>query len=273
VITGGSEGIGRHLANEFAAAGHILLLISRTQDALDRAADELRRDHGAEVYTAAIDLVQPDPVGAVQAALDRHGLYADILVNNAAIGIGGVFLGQDPPTLVSLCRLNMEALTSLTRFYLNEMIPRARGGVLNIASIGGMLPGPNQAAYYASKAYVISLTEALASENAGKGVRISVAAPGPVATRFHERMGSDSALYLRLQHVMSAARAARIIHSGFMGYRTVIVPGIISTFLSIAIGFIPHAVLTPFMGLILKRQTPAFGQLLPRSRPPEKELL
>jgi short-subunit dehydrogenase len=254
IITGGSEGIGRRLANEFGASGHRLLLIARTQERLERAAAELHRDHGAQVYIASIDLSAADALRQVRDALDRHKLYADILVNNAAFGLGGAFAAQDPDRITALCRLNVEILTVLTRAFLPPMLRRARGGVLNIASLGGLLPGPYQAAYYASKAYVVSLTEALAHENAGSGVRISAAAPGPVATRFHERMGAAHAFYLRLEPVMTAERAARIIYSGFRGRKTLIVPGLAPTFNSFAVRFIPHVILVPFIGWFLKQR-------------------
>jgi short-subunit dehydrogenase len=254
VISGGSEGIGRQLANEFAARGHALLLIARTQTALDAAAAELRRDYRVAVYTAAIDLTLPEPEKAVAAALAATRLYAEILVNNAAFGIGGRFADQDAARLDALCKLNVEALTALTRTFLPPMLQRGRGGILNLGSLGGLFPGPYQAAYYASKAYVVSLTEALAYENAGRGVLISSAVPGAVATRFHQRMGTKNAYYARLPGVMTSAHAARIIVSGFMGRRTLIVPGLIPSFSSFAVRVIPHAVLVPFIGWFLKQR-------------------
>jgi short-subunit dehydrogenase len=254
IITGGSEGIGRHLANEFARGGYRLLLIARNAANLENAASELRKDYAADVFTVAADLAASNCLDGIQEALDRHALYADILVNNAAIGIGGPFSEQEPARIAELCRLNIEALTMLTRAFLPSMLRRARGGILNVASLGGLIPGPYQAAYYASKAYVISLTEALAYENAGRGVRICVAAPGPVATRFHERMGAANAFYLHLQSVMPPEKAARIIYSGFMGRGTIVVPGIVPSFNAFAVRYIPHVILVPFIGWFLKQR-------------------
>ncbi len=254
IITGASEGIGRHLANAFARDGHKLLLIARSEEALERAAADIRKDYAADVFTAAVDLAAPGYQERIQEALDRHALYADILVNNAAAGIGGQFAEQDPARIEALCRLNIESLTVLTRAFLPEMLRRARGGILNIASIGGLMPGPYQAAYYASKAYVVSLTEALAYENAGRGVRICVAAPGPVATLFHERMGVGNAFYLNFQLVMSPEKAARLIYSGFMGRGTIVVPGIMPSFNAFAVRYIPHVILVPFIGWFLKQR-------------------
>ena len=254
IVTGASEGIGRALANEFAARGHNLLVIARNAAALRIAADEIIRDYGVKVHAAAIDLAAPDAVAQVEAALQTADFYADYLVNNAGIGLGGAFAGQDAAVIDRLVALNVGALTGLTRRFLPDMLARSRGGVLNIASLGGLLPGPYQAAYYASKAYVVSLTEALAYENAGRGVRIAAAVPGPVATRFHAKMGVEAAHYLKLQTVPSAERTARIIHSGFMGRRTIIAPGILPTFNFAVIGFIPHFLLVPFIGWFLKQR-------------------
>ncbi len=254
IITGGNEGIGRRLANEFASRGHRLLLIARHAESLDQAAVELRRDFGVEIHTAAIDLTVTGYDKRIADTLDAHGLYVDILVNNAGFGLGGPFAEQDAGRILDLCRLNMEALTVLTRRFLPEMLQRGRGGILNVASMAGLFPGPYHAAYYASKAYVLSLTEALAWENAGRGVRISAAAPGPVATRFHERTGAAHAFFLRMQRVMPPETVARIIYSGFIGRRTVIVPGLIPSLNSFAVRYIPHAILVPFIGWFLKQR-------------------
>lgn len=254
LITGASEGIGRELAKEFAARGHRLLLVARNKAALDEACDDLRRDHNAGVHAAALSLTDPDFFLKIHDVLNREGLYVDILVNNAAMGLGGPFTGHDPQRIEELCRLNVEALTMLTRRFLPGMIARARGGVLNVASLGGFLPGPYQAAYYASKAYVISLTEALAHENAGLGVRICAAAPGPVATQFHEKMGAAGAFYLKLMWPMDPVKSARIIYSGFAGRRTVIVPGLLASLNSFGARLMPHAIMTPVIGWILKQR-------------------
>jgi short-subunit dehydrogenase len=254
VITGASEGIGRALASEFARRGHSLMLVARSSDRLEQAAAELRRDFGVDVHTASIDLAMPDAADRLDTALSSAGLYADYLVNNAGIGLGGAFTGQDARVLNQLVDLNVRTLTELTRRALPDMLARARGGVLNIASLGGLLPGPYQAVYYASKAYVVSLTEALAYENAGRGVRICAATPGPVRTRFHEKMGTSGAIYMKLQSVLNAEDAARVIYSGFMGRRTLIAPGVLATFNLAVVRFIPHFILVPFIGWFLKQR-------------------
>jgi short-subunit dehydrogenase len=254
IITGGSEGLGRCLANEFARDGHALLLIARTEAKLEAAAAELQRDHGADVYIAPIDLTGADCVHRVQFALDSYGLYAEVLVNNAGAGLGGPFAEQDEERIARMLALNVAGLTALTRHFLPGMLARASGGVLNLASLGGLMPGPYQAAYYASKAYVTALTEALAFEYAGRGLRISAALPGPVKTHFHERMGVNDAFYLHLPGTLSPDRAAAVIYSAFMGRKTLIVPGLMPPFFSFAVRYIPHFILVPFIGWLLKRR-------------------
>ena len=139
----------------------------------------------------------------------------------------------------------------MTRHAVPGMRARGRGGILNIASLGGYVPGPNQAAYYASKAYVCSLTEAVASEVAGSGVRITVLAPGPVRTGFHAAMGTETALYRWLLPAVSADRAARAAFVGYTLGRRVVVPGLITKGLAVAVTVIPHWLTLPFIKVLL----------------------
>lgn len=254
VITGGTEGIGRALAAEFARAGHNLLLVARGQEGLLKAAGELEADYSVKVYILPADLATPEGCEAVAAALEENGLYADILVNNAGIGLGGPFKDQRGEDILRLLDLNVRGLTGLMARFLPGMLRRGSGGILNVASLGGLLPGPHQAAYYASKAYVISLTEAVAHEIAGSGVRMCVVAPGPVATRFHAKMGAQHAFYLQFPFIRRPESVARTGFSGFMWRRTVIVPGLLPFFFSIAVRFVPHFLLVPFTGWLLKRR-------------------
>ena len=191
------------MARQFARGRHDLLLIARNTEPLEAAVAAIRADAKVEVVALALDVTAPDAIARIEAELARHGAYADVLVNSAGIGLAGPFLEQSPGEIDQLVELNIRALTSLTRHFLAGMRARGRGGVLNLASLGGYAPGPYQAAYYASKAYVISLSEALAAETAGEGVRVCVLAPGPVATPFHARMQGESGLYLRLLPVSS----------------------------------------------------------------------
>jgi short-subunit dehydrogenase len=252
VVTGGSEGIGFALARRFASAGHSLLLVARRPEPLTHAANSIRTETGVEVATLSIDVTAPEAIAAIEAALAKCGGYADVLVNSAGIGLAGRFEEQAPADLVRLTDVNVRALTLLTRHFLSGMRVRGRGGILNLASLGGYTPGPHQAAYYASKAYVLSLSEAVAAETAGEGVRVCALAPGPVATRFHARMGAESAFYRRLWPPSSADAVARAGYLGFvLGWR-VTVPGLINPVLALALRIMPHRLVVPIVGWLLQ---------------------
>src|SRR5262249_2411187 len=188
VVTGASEGIGYALARRFAAAGNDLILVARRSQPLEEASQRIRADFKVDAVAVSADVTQPEAIAAIDAALAAHRGYADILVNSAGLGLAGPFISQPPESILRLLDLNVHAVTRLMRHFLPGMRVRGRGGILNLASLGGYVPGPYQAAYYASKAYVLSLSEAVAAETAGEGVHVSALAPGPVSTSFHRRM-------------------------------------------------------------------------------------
>lgn len=252
VVTGASEGIGLALARRFAKARCDVLLVARRLDPLELAAAGIRADFKVDAQVLPLDVTAPDAIETIEAALARSGAYADVLVNSAGMGIAGPFVEQDAKVIDQLVELNVRALTSLTRHFLAGMRARGRGGVLNVASLGGYAPGPYQAAYYASKAYVISLSEALAAETAGEGVRVSALAPGPVDTAFHRRMRGESAYYLRVLPVSTPESVARFGYMGFsLGWR-LIVPGLISPVLALATRVVPHRITIPILAWLLK---------------------
>ena len=252
VITGGSDGIGLELGHVFAAAGHVLLLLARGADRLERAASELRDRHKCQVHVLAIDITHDGVAETIEAELDARGLYADILVNNAGIGLAGEFLSHDPRAITGLLDLNISAMTLLMRHFLPAMLERGRGGVLNIASLAGYAPGPYQAAYYASKAYVVSLSRAVAHEIRGQGVRVSVVVPGPVETRFHERMGAEASVYRSMVPAASAQSVARSAYRGFRLGLGVVYPGLLTPLLALIMRITPGVCLFPIIGLLLR---------------------
>lgn len=250
VVTGGSRGIGLALARRFAKAGHDVAIIARNNGALQAAAIE--RDFGVKAHAFAIDITDPDTPRALDAQLSERGYYLDVLVNSAGIGLSGRFESHDEKQVVHLLDLNVTALTRLMHHALPSMLARGRGGILNVASLGGLAAGPYQAAYYASKAYVISLTEAVARESAGEGVRLAVLAPGPVDTSFHEAMGAESSFYRLLLPALSPERTANSAYSGYILGRCLIVPGVINTIMAIALRILPHTLLLPLIGWLLR---------------------
>lgn len=253
LVTGGTEGIGLALAREFARHGHDLLLIARSQEKLDRAAENLARAFGVRVRRISADLATPEGCEAVSATVEEDGLYVDYLVNNAAYGVEGPFAEIDAERLLGMVDLNLRAVTDLTRRFLPGMIERGAGGVLNLGSLAGFAPGPYQQVYYASKAYIISLSQAIAYEVHETGVRVAVVTPGPVATEFHTRMGSENAYYMRFG-MMQADAVARIAYARFMRGQRVIAPGIVNMINHVLLRLMPRALLVPFMGFLLKQR-------------------
>jgi uncharacterized protein len=252
VVTGGSEGIGYALARRFAAAGNDLVLVARRPEPLGEAAERIRADFKVEAIAVPADVTSPDAPATIDAALAAHGGYADVLVNSAGMGLAGPFFDQAPERVLQLVDLNVRALTRLTRHYLPGMRIRGRGGILNLGSLGGYAPGPNQGVYYASKAYVASFSEAIAAETAGEGVRITVLSPGPVNTAFHARMGSEQAFYRYLVAPSSPESVARAGYLGFALGLRVVVPGLLNPFLALALRVLPHRIVIPIVGWLLK---------------------
>jgi short-subunit dehydrogenase len=251
IVTGGSQGIGKALAGRFAEAGDTIVLVARRRELLEAAARDIRPRGEKEVFICPLDVTAPDCPAQLEAFLASNGLYANVLINNAAMGLGGPFCRQKAEDISDLVALNVAAATRLMRHVLPAMRARAQGGVLNVASVGGYVPGPNQAAYYASKAYILSLSEAVASEISGEGVRVCALAPGPVETRFHARMGANDALYRWIIPAQSPERVARAAWRGFEFWRRVTIPGLFPPVLAIVLRILPHFFTVPIVKCLL----------------------
>jgi short-subunit dehydrogenase len=258
VVTGGSRGIGLEIARLFAAGGHHVVLVARGAPGLEAAQAELRaQSRSHSVRTVALDITAPDAPEQLSDWLAREGLFSDILVNNAGFGIAGPFHNLDQDRIDGLLRLNIEALTRLTRAMLPDMLRRRRGGVINIGSVAGLVPAGYQAPYYASKAYVVSLSEGLSWEVRGRGVRVCCAAPGPVNTGFHADMDAESAFYRQVPMSLSPARVARAAYRGYWSGRTLVVIGIEFAILNQILRLVPRKIVTASTSILVK----------PRSRP------
>jgi uncharacterized protein len=253
LVTGGSRGIGAALARRFAAAGHRVALLARDADALAATARDIESATGQVVQTISCNLTGPDAIAVIETELAKSGSYVDVLVNSAGVGTSGPFAVQNAADLEQLNALNIAALTRLTHLVLPDMIARRRGGILNVASLGAYIPGPNQAAYYASKAYVMSLTEAIAAEVAGRGVRISLLVPGPVDTNFHTTMGAAAARYRRLLPSMTPDAVAKSAYRGFMIGQRVIAPGLLTRPALVALKLLPHPISISLVKWLLAR--------------------
>lgn len=252
VVTGASEGIGFHIAHRFAALGRDVILVARGEDRLRAAATAIAERHSVRVLPVVLDITEADAAERLAGAAEAAGGWVDVLVNNAAIGLSGPFAAAPPAQIAALVDLNVRALTLLCRRVLPGMRSRRRGGILNMASLGGYTPGPWQAAYYASKAYVVSLSEALASEVAADGVRVTAVAPGPVATRFHAKMGAEDSFYRRLLPLPGPETIALCAVLGYrLGLRLVL-PDIWGLAMLPFLRILPHRVTVPIVGWLLR---------------------
>jgi uncharacterized protein len=225
LITGASAGIGQELAKLFAADGHDLVLVARRADVMEKVAAELRARHGIAVRSWPADLADPQAPQQLQERAAAEGVAVDILVNNAGFGAVGHFLELSPERQLGIIDVNMRALTELTYRFLPAMRARRRGRILNLGSIVGFLPGPYMAVYYASKAYVVSFSEALAEELTGSGVTVTCLCPGYTATEFQKVAGVEKSGMLARLRPMPAETVARIGYRGLMAGRRLVVPG------------------------------------------------
>jgi len=225
LITGASAGIGLELAKLFAADGHDLVLVARRADVLEKLAHSLRAKHGTTVHIWPADLADPQAPRQLQARAVAEGLAIDILVNNAGFGAMGLFHALPPERQLGIIDVNMRALTEMTYHFLPPMRERRRGRILNLGSIVGFLPGPYMAVYYASKAYVVSFSEALAEELLGSGITVTCLCPGYTATEFQKAAGIAKTGMLARLRPMPAETVARIGYRGLMAGRRLVVPG------------------------------------------------
>jgi short-subunit dehydrogenase len=226
LITGASRGIGVELARAFAARGHDLVLTARDGAALAALAGELTRSTGVEVATVACDLGAAEGPAALAAAIAAQGLRVDVLVNNAGFGDTGPFAGSERATQLGMIDLNVRALVELTHIYWPGILAAgARGGLLNVASTSAFQPGPMMSIYFATKAFVLSFTEALWEEARGTGARVSCLCPGPTESAFRLRAGTDRPRLADAGKPMRANEVAEQAYAGFAANRRVVVPG------------------------------------------------
>lgn len=225
LITGASSGIGLELAKCFAADGSRLVLIARNEAALDQLSAELRQKNKIETIVLPADLSLPEAPIQVFQKLASQKISVDVLVNNAGFGLHGEFVGLPLQRQLEIIKVNVTALTELTGLFLPAMIQRRGGGVLNVGSVAGFVPGPRMAVYYASKAFVQSFSEALAEELDGTGVTVTSLCPGPTESNFGAVARGDKVRVAQAKK-MSAEVVARYGHFAFRHKKAVAVPGL-----------------------------------------------
>jgi uncharacterized protein len=252
LITGASSGIGTELARQLAADNHDLILVARRTDRLEAVATPLRAA-GATVKVIAMDLLQQDAVARLAQQIDSSGLRVDVLVNNAGFGLSGPFVDSDAEAVNDMLTLNMVRLTAMTRRFVQPMLRRGRGRVLNVASLAGFQPaGPGMTVYYATKSYVLSFTRGLASELRGTGVTATALCPGPTRTEFDAVAGASTTRLFRWLPLMDARTVAAAGLRAMNAGRPTVVPGLSNALLAFAGGLPPAALSTSLNAFLLK---------------------
>lgn len=252
LITGASSGIGADLARIFAANGHRVALVARRADRLDALAAAIVAAGGAPPLVIPCDLTRPDAGDIITNALDAAGVEIDILVNNAGFGLFGQARALDRAQQLDMIAVNIRALTDLSLRFSDSLI-RHRGGLLNVASIAAFLPGPGMAVYYASKAYVLSFSDALHNELGRYGVRVTALCPGPVATEFQSRAGFTAGMDSAVLNV-SARDVARAGYHGLMRGKRAVLPGLGIRAIPFLLRFAPRGFVLMMVGLIQRKR-------------------
>src|SRR5215467_9090692 len=247
VVTGASCGIGADLARELAKDGHDLVLSARTVPPMQSLADELR-GYGANSIVIAADLAKPGAAAGLAGEIETRGLRIDVFVGNAGLGGIGRFDQMNPQRIHDMVMINVVALTELTRLVVPGMVARRHGKVLLVASTASFQPGPRMAVYFATKAYVLSLGEALTYELRGTGVTVTTVCPGATATNFFKVAGADQT---GLPPPMSAAEVARIGYRAFKAGRRVVITGTLNRILAVGGRFGPHSITLPATDVLM----------------------
>ncbi|HEV7411873.1 MAG TPA: SDR family oxidoreductase [Bradyrhizobium sp.] len=252
LITGASSGIGAELARVFASKGHRLALVARRADRLEALAGEIGASGGAAPIVIPCDLEQTDAGDKIAAALAAAGAEVEYVVNNAGFGRFGRAIKLDRAEQLGIIAVNIRAMTELSLRFSDSLI-KHRGGILNVGSLAGFLPGPGMAVYYASKAYVLSFTEALHAELGPLGVRVTALCPGPVPSEFQARAGFRPGFDSAVLNV-SPADVALAGYRGLMANKRAVLPGLGVKIVPFLLRFFPRGFILAAVGkLQLKR--------------------
>ena len=251
LVTGASSGIGLELARLLAADRYRLVLVARNRAALQQIGEELQARHGIAVRISPKDLAHPSSPAELHRELREVGIAVDVLVNNAGFGGSGPFLQTDWQHEAEMIQVNIVALTHLTKLFLPQ-IHAHQGKVLNVGSVAAFLPGPYTAIYYASKAYVLHFSEALAEELSGSGVTVTCLSPGPVETGFQKRAHSGGSSRANAPLYMDVQEVARAGYEGMKLGKRIVIPGWKNRALTEVLRLVPRNTVTKTVGRMYK---------------------
>ncbi|RLQ96564.1 SDR family NAD(P)-dependent oxidoreductase [Falsibacillus albus] len=253
LITGASNGIGLEMAEIFSQKGHTVVLAARSKEKMEEIKHDLEKKYNNTILVKGMDLsVQGAPQDLYE-ELKRENIQIDILINNAGFGLFGDFTDTDLDKELNMIQLNVSALTAMSKLFSKDMVQRGKGKILNVASTAAFQPGPLMAVYYATKAYVLSFSEALENELSGTGVHVSTLCPGPTETGFSDKaeLGQSK---LFTSGVMDAKKVAAQAVDGLMNSKSIIIPGIKNKLLAAGIRFLPRKTVTATVRKVQERK-------------------
>ncbi len=239
LITGGSVGIGAALAEVFAAHGHDLILVSRNREKLEKRGRDIQQKFAVQVTCLPEDLTDPAGPRRLHEAVAERSLDVHYLVNNAGVGLYGKFATTDLDAELKMIQLNVTSVVDLTKRFLPSMIQRKSGRILNVASLAAFLPGPWMSVYYATKAFLLSFSEAIDYELKPSGITVTTLCPGPTESEFKVRAGSQRSRLFQA-FVMDAPRVARVGYDAMMQGKPVAIPGLRNKLIPVAVRFVPR---------------------------------
>lgn len=243
LVTGASGGIGKRIAEQFAMDGRNVVIVARNLPQLQSLADAWSAKYSVTVTPLAADLTAPGAAQALAAELKKKGIAIDYLVNNAGYGIYGLSTETSLEDELAMMSINMTALTALTKLFLPDILAR-KGRIMNVASTAAFQPGPYMAVYYATKAYVLSYSEALASELAGSGVTVTAFCPGPTRSGFQDKAAMNDSALVKGKSLPTADAVGIAGYRAMMAGKTVYVPGLINRLMALSVRFTPRSMVT-----------------------------
>jgi uncharacterized protein len=247
LVTGGANGIGYELACIFAKDGYNLVLVDRDEQKLLEVTEKFKSKFDGNVKFIVKDLsISTSPL-EIFTELQQESINIDVLVNNAGFGTIGFFNDTNLEDELGMLQVNLVSLTHLTKLFLKDMVKQGEGKILNVASTAAFQPGPLMAVYFATKAYILSFSEAISNELNGTGVSVTVLCPGPTASAFHERTGMADTILVKNKKMMDAKTVAKVGYHGLMNNRTIVIPGMKNLILSKSVRFFPRKLVTQFV--------------------------
>ncbi|MEA5575608.1 SDR family oxidoreductase [Anabaena sp. UHCC 0451] len=244
LVTGSAHGIGYQLAYVFAGHNYNLVLVDKDAETLAIIAEEFSPKFGISIKTLVKDLSISTSPTEIFTELQQAGIKIDVLVNNAGFGTYGVFSETDLTTELKMLQVNIVSLTHLTKLFLKDMIAQGYGKILNVASVAAFQPGPLMAVYFATKAYVLSFSEAIANELEGTGVTVTTLCPGPTTSEFQKAAAMEEAKISHVNRMMNSETVAKIGYDSLMANKTIAIPGLRNNILVKSVRFAPRNIVT-----------------------------